>query len=135
MVNILIIEDDKTMQFMLEEKLKLEGFNPIIAVNGFQGIDFFESGNIDLVITDIFMPQKDGIETILELKKRYPDVKIIAITGAYSKGSDISQNYLEMAAYFGAQKTLVKPFELKELVSAVNEVLSIDLQKEKLDIL
>ena len=75
----------------------------------------------DLIITDIVMPEKEGLETIRELKKSHPDLKIIAISGG---GRIDSREYLESARLFGASKIFQKPFRQKEMVSAVKELLS-----------
>ena len=78
MQRILIIEDDVDIRAMLKKLLERENYQVVIASNGLEGIDAYEAEPCDLVLTDIVMPEKEGIETITELRKKYPDVKIIA---------------------------------------------------------
>jgi YesN/AraC family two-component response regulator len=106
---------------MLKKMLEKAGYEVDLASNGQQGMQIFEKDKVDLVITDIIMPDKEGLEIILEMKKQRPDLKIIAISG----GGRISpESYLECAAHFGASKVFQKPFKQKELVSAVNELIA-----------
>ncbi len=74
----------------------------------------------DLIITDLIMPDKEGLETIMELRRDFPEVKIIAISGGRRVGPD---EYLYMAKIMGAHLTLLKPFEQEELLPAVQELL------------
>ncbi len=97
-----------------------EGYSVFSALDGAEGIKIFEKEKPDLVITDIIMPEKEGLETILELKKNAPEVKIIAISGG---GRSLPDDYLRTAEYFGADKTLTKPFSKSELLQSIAEVL------------
>lgn len=121
MRKILIIDDEPYILLMLKKMLEKAGYEVDLASNGQQGMQIFEKDKVDLVITDIIMPDKEGLEIILEMKKQRPDLKIIAISG----GGRISpESYLECAAHFGATKVFQKPFKQKELVSAVNELIA-----------
>ena len=84
-------------------------------------MELFRKEPVDMVITDIIMPDKEGLEIILEMKKTHPDLKIIAISG----GGRISpESYLECARHFGASRVFQKPFKQKELISAVKELMA-----------
>ena len=121
MARILVIDDEPNILMMLKRMLERAGFEVDIAVNGEEGLQLFRKFPADLIITDIVMPEKEGLETIRELKKSHPDLKIIAISGG---GRIDSREYLESARLFGASKIFQKPFRQKEMVSAVKELLS-----------
>ncbi|MCK4346685.1 MAG: response regulator [Bacteroidales bacterium] len=120
MAHILIIDDDKDFRQMLQEMLEREGYAVSSAVDGAEGIKLFKNKAADLVITDIIMPEKEGLETILTLRQDYPDVKIFAISGG---GRTHPGNYLITAKHFGAMKTFMKPFNKNELLGAIREVI------------
>jgi DNA-binding response OmpR family regulator len=82
MSNILVIEDDEQVRVVIRKMIEREGHNVLEAADGVEGVRIFRENRIDLTITDIPMPEKDGILTILELKKLSSSVKIIAISGA-----------------------------------------------------
>lgn len=120
MAGILIIDDDVQILNMLRQTLECEGYDVLEASNGKQGIKLYRENPADLIITDIIMPEKDGIETILELKRDYPDVKIIAISGG---GRINPEDYLDIAKKLGAHRIFAKPVERKELLNAVRDLL------------
>jgi CheY-like chemotaxis protein len=120
MANILIIDDDDQFRTMLRQLLERNGYETKEASGGKEGITLYRESPADLVITDLIMPGKDGIETIQEFKKDFPDIKIIAISGGGRLGP---QDYLHIAKMLGAQKTLTKPIELPELLKAIEELL------------
>lgn len=119
MAQILIIEDESNIRQLVKEIVESIGHEATIAANGQEGIEAYRKDPVDLVITDIVMPEKDGVETIRELKHHHPNVKVIAITGYRGQ-----YNRLPAAEYVGAQKTLVKPFAKSDLVDAVKQLLS-----------
>ena len=122
MARILIIEDDDQFRAMVRTMLEKAGYNDIEeAANGSIGMKLFRQCPFDLVITDIIMPDKEGIEMITELNRDYPRIKIIAMSGGGRTGP---QGYLEMAKYFGASRTLAKPFNHSDLIGAVQELLN-----------
>ncbi len=88
MPRILVIEDEIQVRRLTRQMLELEGFEVLEAGDGDTGLQMFAENSIDLVITDIIMPGKEGIETILELKQKRPDIKIIAISGGGRIGPD-----------------------------------------------
>ena len=114
---ILIIDDDDLFRGMLRRTLEIEGFEIFEAVTGEEGIGRFIETSIDLIITDIIMPKKDGIETIVEIKSASPDSRIIAMSGGGYYGTDI---YFDIARKFGVP-TLQKPFKRRELLKMIND--------------
>ncbi|MCX8043425.1 MAG: response regulator [Desulfobacterota bacterium] len=113
---ILVIEDDELVMSMLCKVLETEGYTVVRAENGAIGIKKFQEGGIDLVITDLIMPEKEGIETIRELKALDPQVNIIAISGG---GILAPEQYLAIAKRLGVQRTFAKPFSRDEILAAV----------------
>ncbi|KAA3619493.1 MAG: response regulator [Calditrichaeota bacterium] len=124
MQRIMIIDDEADIRGMLKKMLEREEYEVIVSSNGKEGLELFSKEPTDLVITDIVMPEKEGIETITELKKHYRDVKIIAMSGGGNAGVE---NYLRMAKAFGANRTLAKPFQRIQLLTAVKDLLFEDV--------
>jgi YesN/AraC family two-component response regulator len=121
MRKVLIIDDEPYILLMLKKMLEKAGYEVDLASNGKEGMYLFEKDSADLVITDIIMPDKEGLEIILEMKKQRPDLKIIAISGW---GRISPESYPECATHFGASRVFQKPFKQKELISAVNELIA-----------
>ncbi|MFQ5709523.1 MAG: response regulator [bacterium] len=101
------------------------GYEVAAFTNGKQAIRFHKKQPVDLVITDIIMPEKEGIEIIIQLRREFPDVKIIAISGG---GRTTPQLYLEMAKTLGADRAFFKPFERKEMLEAIKELVDDDIE-------
>jgi DNA-binding response OmpR family regulator len=120
MANILIIDDDPQILDMLGQTLKREGHDVVEALDGKEGLKLYRKNPTDLVITDLIMPEKEGIETIMELLRDFPGVKIIAISGG---GQIDAEQYLSIARNFGIQRTFAKPIARAELLKAVRELL------------
>ena len=123
MQKILIIDDEPHILLMLKKMLEKAGYEIDLASNGNEGLKLFGDSPSDLVITDIIMPEKEGLETIREMKRMRPELKIIAMSGG---GKISAENYLGTAKIFGAAKVLEKPFTKEEMVSAVEELLKDD---------
>jgi CheY-like chemotaxis protein len=120
MARILIIDDEPIIRDVLIETLEREGYETVVASDGNDGIKIHQENPADLIITDLIMPEKEGIETIMELRRDSQDVKIIAMSG----GGKIDPNtYLQIAKTVGAVKTLAKPIRIDELLKTVQEVL------------
>jgi DNA-binding NtrC family response regulator len=120
MSHILVIDDDISICLMLQHALEKPGYRVTVAHDGQKALAAHKADPADLVITDLVMPGMEGIETILELKRRSPALKIIAMSGGgMGKGAD----YLTMARKFGAQRTITKPFTIQQFTQAVAEVL------------
>jgi CheY-like chemotaxis protein len=121
MARILLIDDDDSFRTMLRLTLVHFGYTVIEARNGKEGLALFKEANADLVITDIVMPEKEGLEVLMELRRKQPPpVKIIAISGGARV--NIADN-LRMAKLLGAAKVLTKPFSNEALIAAINELL------------
>ena len=120
MANILVADDEELARFTIREILEAEGHSVIEAKNGNEAIALFNKQPTDLIITDIIMPDKEGIETIIELKREHPEVKIIAISGG---GRTRNLDFLDLAKRYGADVILAKPFSEDELLGALGEVL------------
>lgn len=121
MSRILVIDDDTQFRGMLRQVLSREGYEVVEASNGKEGIALFRTEPTDLVISDILMPEQEGLQTIKELRREFPEVKIIAISGGGPSGT---LNFLRAATLLGAHRTLWKPFDLDELRQVVREVLN-----------
>ena len=117
---ILLIEDEEPMRIVLKNMLEKEGHDVLEANNGKVGMSLYRENGADLVITDILMPEKEGFETIRELKQENPNVKIIAISGGGAIGPE---EYLSIAKRLGVHRTFEKPFNREEILEAVNELL------------
>lgn len=120
MALILIIEDDLTIREVLRQILEHAGYEIMEASDGKEGISLYRERQADLIITDIIMPKKEGLETIVDLRAGFPEVKIIAISGSGRLGPE---TYLELAEGFGANRLLNKPFGHEELLEAVQDLL------------
>jgi len=120
MARILVIDDDEQVLDMLYESLTREGYDVLKASNGEQGLRLYREKSVDLIITDIIMPEKEGIETIIELRQDFPNVKIIAISGGGRAGT---KDYLQMAKIFGVQRTFTKPVAREQLLDAIKELI------------
>ena len=116
-VRVLVIDDERDTRDTMRHLLEGEGFDVLVAADGSEGIRLMRSTSVDVVVTDIFMPGKEGIETIYELRREFPRTKIIVMSGGGgSKGMD----FLSVARELGAEKSLKKPFQPRELIDAVH---------------
>ncbi|MDF1573710.1 MAG: response regulator [Bacteroidales bacterium] len=127
MPKILIIDDDHHVLLMIKKMLERAGYTVDLASNGNNGLELFKRIPADLVITDIIMPEKEGLETIREMKRMQPDLKIIAMSGG---GKISADNYLGTAKIFGASRILEKPFSQKVMLETVNELLGVSSEKK-----
>ena len=120
MHRILIIDDEPHILLMLKKMLERAGYEIDLASNGKEGLALFQNKPSDLVITDIIMPEKEGLETIREMRRIQSELKIIAMSGG---GKISAENYLETAKIFGASRIIEKPFSQQDMVSAARELL------------
>jgi DNA-binding response OmpR family regulator len=118
---ILVIDDDIDLCLVMREVLKAEGYEVSLATDGAQGIGSQRNQPASLLITDIFMPNKEGIETIRDFRAEFPNVPIIAMSGG---GRLKRQGSLFTAQELGAAVILRKPFSMSDLLSSVAEVLN-----------
>ena len=121
MANVLVADDEELARFTIREILEGEGHTVIEAKNGVEAIALFNKNKIDIIVTDIIMPDKEGIETIIELKRDHPAIKIVAISGG---GRTRNLDFLELAKRYGADAVLAKPFSEQELIDALNKLLA-----------
>jgi CheY-like chemotaxis protein len=116
---ILIVDDDEIMRTLLGDVLAEAGYAVETVEDGGQAVKRFSLQPAQLLIVDIFMPRKDGIETIQELKSQYPALKIIAIS---SGGLTSEMEFLDHAQFFGADQTFSKPLDFDKMLEAVREL-------------
>jgi len=119
MAHLLVIDDDTAVRQTVRRMLLDAGHSVLEAENGAVGLAQLAQNNVDLVLTDIFMPGTEGVETIQEIRRLRPQMKVIAMSGSYSRDA-----YLSAASKLGAQAVLKKPFRTAELRSTVDKVLS-----------
>src|SRR5258706_7398782 len=120
MSRILLVDDDDSFRRMLMLTLTNMGHAVVEASNGKEAIKLFEAAPPDVVLTDIVMPEKEGLETIGELRRKHPGVKIIAMSGG---GRVSATDYLKIARKLGAAGVLAKPFSNQEMAMVLDEVL------------
>jgi CheY-like chemotaxis protein len=120
MARILIIEDEEEIRAVFREILERSGYEVEEAANGEEGLKLQRTRAADLIITDILMPDKEGLETISELRRDFPEAEIIAISGGGQIGA---VEYLDIAKRLGAARTLNKPILSEELLAAVSSLL------------
>lgn len=113
---ILVIDDEELARFTLREILEAAGHEVVEAANGNDGIRYQKAHPFDMVITDMIMPEKEGVETVVKLKGKYPDLKIIAISGG---GRTRNLDFLQLAGEFGADIVITKPFSDEDLMKSV----------------
>ena len=122
MPKILLVDDEEQFRTWLRIVLERAGYAVVEATDGSSGIALVQRDKVDVVICDIYMPGKEGIETITELHRDYPGLKVIAVSG----GTVLSEQYdaLKVVSYIGAHKILTKPFSANDILEALAELLS-----------
>jgi DNA-binding response OmpR family regulator len=114
--SILLVDDEAGIRRLAARAVAAAGGESYGAANGVQALVLLERFPIDLAVVDILMPQKEGIETIMELKPRWPSVKVIAISGGGRLGAE---EFLALASQIGADATMKKPLSFKDLVAMI----------------
>lgn len=114
MATILIIDDEESIRILLRSALEAAGYEVTEAVNGRQGLELYRQKPADLVITDILMPELNGLDMLLELTREFLNAKVVAISGAGGE-----KNVLDVAKLLGARQTFRKPFSMPQLLGAV----------------
>lgn len=120
MARILVVDDEDLVRMTLRQMLEAHGHEVMEAANGRDGLALFASDPADLVVTDIIMPEQEGIETIVQLRRQNPRLKIIAISGG---GRTKNMDFLKIASHVGADAILSKPFSTRELLDTVRRCL------------
>ncbi|WP_448204207.1 response regulator [Azospirillum sp. sgz302134] len=123
MARVLVVEDAPAVRLSVVDTLETLGLDVLEAEDGRPAIALLEEGGIDLVVTDVLMPEVDGIELIKTVRTRFPDVKVLAMSGG---APNLPAGYvLKMTEMFNADAVLYKPFENKELRAAVARLLGL----------
>ena len=117
---ILVIDDEPTALDLLRRILEMNGYEVLSAANGQKGVELFHQYPCDLVITDMVMPIKDGLQTILDLRSIAPYLPVIAISGG---GAISKERYLAVAGYLDNVLTIAKPFAIEDITEAVRKLL------------
>lgn len=120
MKTILLVDDDELFADMVQKTLTKLGYAVLRARNGNEALQLYDPLKVDLVLTDLIMPDKEGLELISELHHAHPAVKIVAMSGG---GRNTPEEYLPIARHLGAMKTLTKPFQQEALAKALAESL------------
>lgn len=120
MNKILVVDDEATMRRVLTSVLTRSGYEVLEASNGLIGLNLYKENPGCLILTDLFMPEMDGLEMIKEIILIDPDAKIVATSGAGHLGNG---SYLDKAIEAGASKVLTKPFKLNQILESVKELL------------
>jgi len=121
MARILVIDDEALLRRTLRTMLERAGHSVAEAEDGREGLKLFLAEPFDLVLTDIVMPNSEGVETIGDMRRRDASVPIIAISGGGSAGGEL---FLRLATQLGATRTLAKPIRQADLIKAVNDCLA-----------
>jgi DNA-binding response OmpR family regulator len=128
MAHILVIEDDESFRTVLVKHLEREGYFVSQADNGREGLYLLRRNPADLVITDIFMPEADGLEVIMEVRKKQKRgcsrIPVIAVSGGMVTSPAKKVCFLKQAGQFGADRIFPKPFDFRELLNTVQELLT-----------
>ena len=129
MARIIVIDDEKDIRNVLKEVLERAGFDVEIAGNSNEGLELLREKGADLVITDIIMPGKDGVDTVYDIRMEFPNTRVIVISGGgnvapleYEPTAIKTTAYLASASAAGADVTLAKPFDRGELLNIVNKL-------------
>ena len=121
MKQILIIDDDPNVRSVIRRTMQRAGYSTEEASHGKEALRTIEEKQVDLAIVDIIMPEKGGIETLMEIKKKYPNIKTIIISGKVDTQAD---SFRTLVSQFGSTEILEKPFEMEELKEAVATALT-----------
>jgi DNA-binding NtrC family response regulator len=120
MARIIVIDDDASLRLTVRRALEKEGHEVLEAEEGERGLELLAAEPPDILITDVFMPGQDGIVTLVRMRKEFPGIKVIVMSGG---GMDGRLDFLEDARMLGAVATLRKPFGLDDVRRVVREVL------------
>jgi CheY-like chemotaxis protein len=119
MARILIIDDEADLRTTLQDLLEHAGYEVVEVSDGRKGLQHYLGVSMDLMITDLLMPEQEGVETIRALRQINPQVKMIAMSGGGQTGR---MDFLHVAAVLGAQRTLHKPFNRQTLLEVVRDL-------------
>lgn len=117
-IRVLVVDDDAGMRNFLRMLLELEGYEVALAANGLEALETQRQHPAAIILTDLFMPEAEGMETIVQLRDEFPQARIIVMSGG---GVHLGTDYLKLARELGAVKTLKKPFAPQDLIDALRE--------------
>jgi CheY-like chemotaxis protein len=115
-IKILVVDDEECIRDFFHEVLVSEGYDVQLVENGKRALELMKDCEVDVVITDLVMPEREGIETIRAIREQYPQTKVIAVSGAFGGW------FLTLAAKLGADATLAKPVQPDQLLKTVRKV-------------
>jgi CheY-like chemotaxis protein len=118
---VLLVDDHDQVRKLLETVFTRAGYEVISAPDGDDALELLRENRPDLVVTDILMPKMEGYETIIEIRRVYPDIKIIAMSGG---GRNTPDSYLGFAKDFGADAVFTKPIDMRRLLETVEQLLN-----------
>jgi CheY-like chemotaxis protein len=119
---VLVVDDDDAVRDLVAAMLETGGYQVAVASNGREAVAMLASGGFEVIVTDLVMPEQEGIETIKLIRRDYPSVKVIAMSGAFGG------EYLRIAGYLGAHGTITKPLRIQTVLETVRNVLYPDPQ-------
>jgi len=127
-LSILVVDDETDIRHLVRQWLVTAGHTVVAVGSGSEAIQAMQQGHFDLVVTDVLMPDGDGVDLITEIRKTLPTVRIVAISGGgrYTEGSD----YLELAKAIGAHAAVLKPFTLAQLQQGIDAAMSARAARE-----
>ena len=117
---VLVVDDDDAVRELVAAMVASGGYDVAVASNGKEALGMLASGGFEVIITDLVMPEQEGIETIRLIRRDYPAVKVIAMSGAF--GGD----FLRIAGYLGAHGTIAKPLRIQTVLDTLQSVLRMD---------
>ena len=117
-IRVLVVDDDAGVRNFLRMLLELEGYEVALAANGLEALEMQRQDPAGIILTDLFMPEAEGMETIVQLRGEFPQTRIIVMSGG---GAHLGTDYLKLARELGAAKTLKKPFAPQDLIDALRE--------------
>lgn len=121
MATILIADDEPSVRDVIRRILLVDKHRVLEAADGEEAVRLVRAEKPELALVDLFMPRKEGLETIMQLRRQFPDLKIIAISGG---NPSHGMSFLDIAAQLGAHRTLAKPFAMEAVLTAVTELLT-----------
>jgi CheY-like chemotaxis protein len=120
-IRVLVVDDDAELRTTTQQLLESEGFSVSVAANGSEALDLLRRRPADIVLTDVFMPEKDGIETIVDLHREFPQAKVIVMSGSEAPRF---RNVMVAARELGATRSLPKPLDAGQLIATIRELAS-----------
>ena len=112
-MKLLVVDDDPLLLELMQDMLEGQGYALLLAANGAQAWEILQTGDVDIVLTDLVMPEQDGVSLITQIRRNFPGIRIIAMSGRSQNDLDI--DWLQLVRVLGADATLTKPFSLEQM--------------------